>query len=169
MSAADTAASATTAPARPATGAAARPRPSARRRGRLALLAHDQAADRRGERERDLREEDRAPVERLGQRAAERRADRRAEDGRDRPQASSVHPLGVGGAHAQVAEAGDERARRPDRLHGAERQHRPDRVGGRASAPATANSPKPATPSVRSGTRPRSHAAPGSAAASTSV
>jgi hypothetical protein len=96
-----------------------------RRGGRVGLAAcGEQADDRAGEGDRDLGEEDRPPVEGLGEGAAERRADRDPEDRGGDPEP----PPASRGAAVQQLEGGDQGAGASDRLHRAQRQQQPERV-----------------------------------------
>ena len=97
--------------------------------------------------ERQLDQEDRAPVERLRQRAAERGPDRGAEHRGADPQ--PVAP--------QVREPGDERRRRAERLQRAEGEHRSERIRQRAQRPGDREHAEP-------GHTERARPAPGAAA-----
>jgi hypothetical protein len=83
--------------------------------------------DARGQRDRDLREEDRPPVERLGQCAAERRPRREAEDRGGVPRAAAR------AATVDELEDRDQHHRRPTRLQCAEDQQNLQRAGQAAA------------------------------------
>ena len=103
----------------------------------------DQHRDRARGRHRDLEDEDRAPVEGLGERAADRRAQRGGEHRRPEPQATP-------GARASE-EVEDRRQPRAgaDGLRAARDEQAGEVVGARAPALATAKSAKPPAPIAR--------------------
>ena len=115
----------------------------------------DEDSDRARRRHRDLEDEDRAPVERLGQRAADRRPQRGGEHRRAQPQAAPR-----AGAAEEVEDGGQPR-RGADRLRAARDEQAGEVVGARArgaghreereAAGARSRGPTAPTPPARTG------------------
>ncbi len=116
-------------------GAAGRARAPARRSGLVRLGCLQRGGGRRpsapgrGECERDLDDEDRAPVEELGQHAADRRAGGGADQRGAEPPAAAV----ARAARVEHLERGQQRGRGARRLDRAEEQQHPQGRGERAA------------------------------------